>query len=1709
MLSRPHIVILALMLPFGLVSQVMVDCPAEPDTIVRTCLPVIPDQLKDFVSNNDEDRVLFEAMTGRTITNSTTPVIIRVIDQGLPPFPVDLCDDIRTTRRVFRIFDGDPQDPSTVSTTCVLVYKAVVPFKIRREGPYPIDTISCSENVQRIFNDYVINWGYIELDSCSVMAGNTRLDNMIPSVPSINYSCGDQDNPGTGFVRIQFDLKDDCENILTIAADFYVEDNEAPTFTNCPDDLELDITNRDILTDIADYRLLIEAVDNCNDAIVIDDWDDQKFDPLSCETLQEIPIIFTAVDDCGNENNSDCIRSIKITNDRSLEFTCPPNVLVLECKDGMDSLLVGDWLAGAEAINFRGDVINAGFITNDIDTSWFDQQICFDEYAILLTVTDICGSTATCTQDLIIQDTSLPELVNCPQDTVVNADSDSLAIKVEKWLSTYAVSDLCNNLLEISSDYDSSVLDFACGDQMIPIRLYADDNCNPIDSFHCIPVLTIQDNIVAEFTSMPADTTIECQIPLRTDIIDSWASTATASNNLNQSFSVSYEADPASQEWKICDNTIEIPFTFEDQCGDIVTQSAFITLEDTTVPEIICPNDTTMVGEFQDLANEISEWLGTMQPSDNCGFSSPIADYSSLRFDPCAEKDSQIVSIVVVDDCDNRSETCTTLLRIESQKRPSINCPEDLEIQCGEMNNLDTIDFWLASVTAQDFNGNSLDSEIIIPDISNQIDLTSCFDTLTVSFSVTNPCDYEEKCTSFLKIEDSLNPNVSCPSSSTVNTTSDQLLLDIENWLAEVQYDDNNCFTPTMTHTLMRYDTVDWCKESGVVSVEFLIEDPCDNKGTCTAELTIINDIPSLTCPPLMTYECGDPDNYIDIIEYISLTEAFDNNDQPLSLEYDPMIDFDLSCVQEIEIQLNVEDNCTGADSCIIEIQIIDSESPIVDCPSSLSLLSGDPDKAPKFENYIGGVQFDDCTDVSITTDFNTSLFNVDCMDQSHMVNVIAEDECGNTDNSCSFEIIISNNVNTSFNNCDASNNLTIECNASDNDMIINDWFSTINAVDNLGNEFPVSADITLSDPRLSICGNEIVVTFSLIDFCNSSMTCSTMITVEDNNTPLLTCPRDTTFMFGDQSFNQNVQSWLSSASASDDCDMNVDIDDDYVQILNVPPCEEFEVIQIEFIATDDCTNSDMCTSILKIRTATLPIITCPGNDIILECGDNDNNTLIQEWLNEASGVDADGSELNVTWVYDDNLLLDTNCETTIPVTFNIEDDCGIKEDCVRMISILDRTDPAVNCPDELIVNSSSQIADLEITDWISTFSADDNCSISDSGPVDNSILSLDPCVADESILVEFFATDVCDARSTCTTTLTINNSAPVLDCGTDLNVQCGDSNEDKINEWISNFSALDNDNTPLLIQNNLPQLNFGILCEESVMVEFEVKDVCGNVSSCVRTLSQIDTLAPAITNCPPDVDLDVTLLDLDQQVMNWLDSYTAEDGCATATLNNDYNLELTEFDCGQSQSVIFTAIDECGNVTSDCNPTIIFSNELQVGITCPQPVLLTCNEPNLETDVLAVIDDYIVESEDDFVVESDLVLNDLDLECTEPYSLVVTLTVTDDCLNSDDCETILDFFPAANVYIPNSFSPLLNGDDSRFKIFSNIAVETITSMEIYDRWGDLAFIIEDFDPSSYPGWDGRNTKGDLVSGVYAYIIKYTDVFGNEFEKLGSITLLR
>ena len=124
-------------------------------------------------------------------------------------------------------------------------------------------------------------------------------------------------------------------------------------------------------------------------------------------------------------------------------------------------------------------------------------------------------------------------------------------------------------------------------------------------------------------------------------------------------------------------------------------------------------------------------------------------------------------------------------------------------------------------------------------------------------------------------------------------------------------------------------------------------------------------------------------------------------------------------------------------------------------------------------------------------------------------------------------------------------------------------------------------------------------------------------------------------------------------------------------------------------------------------------------------------------------------------------------------------------------------------------------------------------------------------------------------------------------------------------------------------------------------------------------------------------------------------------------------------------------------------------------------------------------------------------------------YAYIGTYQVQLTVMNEYGCPATVvkpvKVIPEFRIWIPSSFSP--NGDGVN-DIFTakGIFISTF-EMYIYDRWGN-----EIFDTSNINiPWDGTANEGTEIAqqDVYVYLINITNIYGEELEYIGSVTLVK
>ncbi len=588
---------------------------------------------------------------------------------------------------------------------------------------------------------------------------------------------------------------DGCGNSSTCLQTIFVDDSVPPVIT-CPANVTIDCAE-DTLPPTTGSAT---ATDNCTGTPTIGFSDNIVLGV--CPLLETITRTWTASDGCGN--SSTCVQIIVVTDDTSPVITCPVNVTI-ECTastlpPNTGSATATDGCDPTPLVTFS-DVSVGGSCPAErtITRTWI--------------ATDDCGNTSTCTQVIVVDDSTAP-LITCPANLTLDCDDSTLPVNT----GTATATDNCDGTPTVG--FTDVTAGIGCPDGYTITRTWvATDDCG--NSSSCVQIITIDDNL-APLISCPANITVECTAstaPANTG-------SATASDICDVSPELTFSdvtlAGSCPQEF-----TITRTWVATDNCGNSSTCNQTIGVEDTTAPSCATQNITvslngsgtiTIVGSQVDAGS-----------TDNCG---PVTLSVAPNTFDCDNLGANIV-VLTVTDCPGNSSTCTAVVTIEDDGALEAIC-QNVTIFIDADGN--------ASVDPADINngsGGGCQPGVLEFDLS-QTDF-NCTDLgpNIVILTVTDENGNTATCTATVTVVDLIPPMITCPPNLTVDC---QTLTDPEN-TSQFGFatGTDNCpgTVVTETHQINLND----CGVGTIVRT-FTATDLSGNTATCIQTITVVNPNP-------------------------------------------------------------------------------------------------------------------------------------------------------------------------------------------------------------------------------------------------------------------------------------------------------------------------------------------------------------------------------------------------------------------------------------------------------------------------------------------------------------------------------------------------------------------------------------------------------------------------------------------------------------------------------------------------------------------------------------------------------------------------------------------------------------------------------------------------------------------------------------------------
>ncbi|MDP4828083.1 MAG: HYR domain-containing protein [Flavobacteriales bacterium] len=762
--------------------------------------------------------------------------------------------------------------------------------------------------------------------------------------------------------------------------------------------------------------------------------------------------------------------------------------------------------------------------------------------------------------------------------------------------------------------------------------------------------------------------------------------------------------------------------------------------------------------------------------------------------------------------------------------------------------------------------------------------------------------------------------------------------------------------------------------------------------------------------------------------------------------------------------------------ACSFDVTILDTEAPSLTCAGDIT-QTADGGVCEAAVTIAAPVYSDNCGIASISNDYNGAIDASDVYPVgTTTVTWTIIDMAGNT-TTCSLDVTITDNeapvvtcpsditVNTDAGTCEA--NITVpNMIASDNCAIlsiVNDYNSGTNASD-------VYAEGTT------------IVNWTITDIHGNVTTCSTTITVIDNENPIVACPVNVT-QTADAGVCEAAVT-IPVVTATDNCAV-ASIVNDYNGTADGSDTYPVGTTTVTWTITDIHGNVTTCQIDVVITDDEAPVVTCPSDItqpadggscdavVTVDAMIATDNCAIASIINDYNGT-SDASDIYTIG-------------TTV-VNWTITDIHGNVSTCVTTITITDDEAPVINCP-----ASISQTADAGVCEALVSIPVpftSDNCSVASVVNDYNGTNDGTDIYPVGTTTITWTVTDLAGNTSTCTMDVEVtDNEAPSITCQNDI-VQNTDADLCEAFVTVPTLTIFENCAIASVTNDyNGTSDATDIYAEGTTTVVWTVIDIHGNVSTCSMNITITDNEAPVFT-CPSALSQAADLGSCDAVVT--MPAVTATDNCGVASIVNDYTGtdDASAIYTIGTTTISWTITDIHGNV-SQCTQDITITDDESPILTCPadltELVDSNCEFVVLDYTSLAVVTDNC--DTDVMLTQSPVAGTVLSGSGTVE---MITITATDDAGNETTC--------TFNVTLDDVIAPAITcpADLTEY-------VDATCNFEL----PDYTAMASTSDNCSVPVMTQLPAPGTIVGlGVYTITITSTDPDGNATDCSFDVTVL-
>jgi hypothetical protein len=397
------------------------------------------------------------------------------------------------------------------------------------------------------------------------------------------------------------------------------------------------------------------------------------------------------------------------------------------------------------------------------------------------------------------------------------------------------------------------------------------------------------------------------------------------------------------------------------------------------------------------------------------------------------------------------------------------------------------------------------------------------------------------------------------------------------------------------------------------------------------------------------------------------------------------------------------------------------------------------------------------------------------------------------------------------------------------------------------------------------VCTLSALVVFVASDQCGNNVSTVATFAVVDTTPPIITSPAVPVSVPCDSNTQSTFNNFLNThggAVAYDPCQpaSNLQWSNNFASAPT-----SCGTISVTFAVTDGCGSFAYTTASFTVTDHFAPTISPPAQSISVECDGYGNVNDYNFWVSthgESGAVDT--CALNLTWSTNAPLTGPVGCGS-IDATFSVSDSCNNAASTSATFTVVDTIPPTIfPVATDTVVQCDGEGNIADITLWLSTHagaSATDLCSGSDIiWTYTLTSESNDQFSCTNFSFYTFTATDQCGNFADSEASFGITDSLPPVFSlePSNLNINCGASNANQINNWLAdNGGAVATDNCSDITYSNsyVQQVNPGFGCF-NLPVTFTATDSCGHSSNAIANLTLVDATNPVFTNFPPALTL-------------------------------------------------------------------------------------------------------------------------------------------------------------------------------------------------------------------------------------------------------------